>query len=92
MKTSTILKLALVFVLSFSVTGFAQDKEATKLLKSYIKTTNALTKTQSSETVLSLFGTNYQNNTAFIGLTGVLNRTTTTYSQLQEKLEKIQDQ
>ncbi|WP_194767642.1 hypothetical protein [Tamlana sp. I1] len=87
MKNPTFLKLALAFVLSFYAAGYAQETAAKSLLKSYIEAANNLHHTQDPESVLSLFGTNYQNNTAFVGLTGVLNRTSTNYTQLQEKLE-----
>ena len=72
-------------LLSFSI-GFAQEKPVKTLLKTYINAANNLGDSQDVESVLSLFSNNYQNNTAYIGLAGVLNRTTMTYAQLEEKL------
>ena len=93
MKKFTIHKFAFILAFFSITTVFAQEKPVTVLLKSYINATNNLGSSQDPDTVLSLFGTNYQNNTAYIGLTGVLNRSTTTYGQLQEKLaEDIKNQ
>jgi len=86
MKKITKIKHAfLITLFSFSIT-FAQEKPVTTILKSYINATNSLGKSQDPSSVLSLISNNYQNNTAYIGLTGVLNRSTTTYAQLEEKL------
>lgn len=78
-------RVFLIALFSFSI-AFAQEKPVTTLLKSYINATNNLGESQDPTSVLSLFSNNYQNNTAYIGLTGVLNRSTTTYAQLEEKL------
>ncbi|MEL6811773.1 MAG: hypothetical protein AAFP76_10600 [Bacteroidota bacterium] len=86
MKNHATITLLLLLTFFSSVNAFAQEKPVVTLLKSYIQATNELGESQDAETVLSLFSKNYQNNTAYIGMSGVLNRTTTTYAQLEEKL------
>ncbi len=86
MKNLPSIKFLVLLTIFTSFTGFSQDKPVTQLLKSYVDATNRLGQSQSSDEILALFSENYQNNTAYIGMSGVLNRTTTTYAQLAEKL------
>ena len=86
MKKSTTftLVLSIAFISFFS--GFSQDKPVTQLLKTYIKATNDLATEQTPDNILMLLDKNYQNNTAYIGLTGALERTSTTYGQFAEQI------
>ena len=86
MKNLANLKFLFIVTFLFSLSTFAQETQVTKLLKSYIEATNQLGESQDAQNILSLFSKNYQNNTAYIGMSGVLNRNTTTYAQLEEKL------
>lgn len=75
-----------VTLLSF-FTGFAQKKEVTTLLKSYISASNALNETKDVNNVLNLFDKKYINNIAYVGLTGVVNKSSIDYNQLTKQLE-----
>ncbi len=86
MKNPTLFKLVMSITLLSFLSGFSQDKPVTQLLKSYIKASNELGANEDAENILALFDKNYQNNTAYIGLTGVLHRTSTTYGQFADKL------
>lgn len=78
-----------VFALSF-VSSFAQeiDKPVTKLLKQYINASNNLNKTKEANTVLALFDDRYKNNTAYVGLSGVVKRTTTGFESFANQIDQ----
>jgi len=88
MKNPKLLKLALaIFTLSF-VSGFAQEKPVTHLLNQYVNASNALSKTKQANTVLALFDDRYKNNTAYVGLSGVVKSSSTSFEQFASQLEQ----
>jgi hypothetical protein len=86
MRKPTLFKLVMSIALLSFISGFAQDKPVTQLLKTYIKATNNLEADQNPDNIMMLLDKNYQNNTAYIGLTGALHRTSTTYGQFAEQI------
>ncbi len=86
MKNPNFLKLVLaIFILSI-VGSFAQEKQAIQLLNKYISASNDLNKTKEVNNVLSLFDDRYKNNTAYIGLSGVVKRSTISFEQFANQL------
>ena len=88
MKKPTFLKLVLTAVLLSCFMGYAQEKPVTRLLKSYIKASNALSQTKQKNTILSLFDDKYKNNTAYVGLSGSIKRTTIGFEQFSSQLDE----
>lgn len=88
MKKPTILRLALAVVLLSCFSGFSQEKPVTRLLNSYIKASNDLSATKQKNTVLALFDDRYKNNTAYVGLSGVVKRSTTGFEQFSAQLDE----
>ncbi len=87
MKKATGLKLVMAIMLLMSFTGFSQEKPVTRLLNSYIKASNNLSVTKQKNSILALFDDRYKNNTAYVGLSGVVKRTTTGFEQLSNQLD-----
>jgi hypothetical protein len=86
MKNITTLRLLVAFAMLSFVTGFAQEKPVTKLLKSYITNSNQLRQTKQINNVLSLFDDRYKNNIAYVGLSGIVKRSTIGFEQFSEQL------
>lgn len=86
MKKLTTLKLVMAVALLSFVTGIAQEKPVTKLLKSYITASNSLGETKQVNNVLALFDDRYRNNVAYVGLSGVVKRSTISFEQFSEQL------
>ena len=82
------LKLAAAVLLLTSYAGFSQEKPVTDLLNKYIQASNDLSVSKESNTVLSLFDDRYKNNTAYVGLSGVVKRSTTGFEQLSSQLDQ----
>ena len=60
MRKIRTLKLVLALVTLSFITGFAQEKPVTKLLKSYITNSNQLRQTKQVNNVLALFDDRYK--------------------------------
>lgn len=88
MKKNRILYLAAVAFLMASQIGFSQEKPVLNLLNEYVKAFNNLSNTKEKNTVLSLFDSKYKNNTAYVGLSGVIKRTTTGFDQFSNQLDQ----
>ncbi|WAC02838.1 hypothetical protein N7U66_04170 [Lacinutrix neustonica] len=88
MKNPTLSKLVMAVVLLSFFTGFAQENPVTNLLKSYIDASNELEDTKDVNSVLSLFDSSYKNNIAYVGLTGVVNKSTVDFDQFSNQLEE----
>ncbi|WP_299886446.1 hypothetical protein [uncultured Lacinutrix sp.] len=86
MKVPTIFKFVLTIALLSSITGNSQEKKVTSILKSYIEASNNLSETKDINNVLSLFDKQYKNNIAYVGLTGVVNKSTINFDQLSKQL------
>lgn len=86
MKKPTFFKLIMAVALLAFVTGSAQDKQVTKILKSYIKASNELSSTKDTSKILTLFDSHYKNNIAYVGLTGVVKKSTINFEQFSEQL------
>jgi len=88
MKHFTFSRFLFILTLFSCFAGVSQEKHVIRLLNSYISETNKLVDSPDTSSILSLFHKKYQNNTAYIGLSGVLNRTTINYTQFAEQLEE----
>ncbi|WP_308992813.1 hypothetical protein QLS71_015880 [Mariniflexile litorale] len=88
MKKPTILKLVMAVTLLSFFTGFAQEKQVSTLLKSYIQASNQLGVTKDVNNILSLFDSSYKNNIAYVGLTGVVNKSTVDFDQFSNQLSE----
>jgi len=86
MKKLTALKLVMAIAMLSFVTGFSQEKPVTKLLKSYIAASNELCETKQVNNVLALFDDRYKNNVAYVGLSGIVKRTSISFEQFSEQL------
>jgi hypothetical protein len=86
MKKLTTLKLLMAVAMLSFLTGFSQEKPVTKLLKSYIANSNELCETKQVNNVLSLFDDRYKNNIAYVGLSGIVKRSTIGFEQFSEQL------
>jgi len=86
MKKLTTLKLVMAVAMLSFLTGFSQEKPVTKLLKSYIANSNQLCETKQVNNVLSLFDDRYKNNIAYVGLSGIVKRSTIGFEQFSEQL------
>lgn len=83
-----VFKLVAAVLLLTSYVGFSQEKPVTDLLNKYIKASNDLSVTKQKNTVLALFDDKYKNNTAFVGLSGVVKRSTTGFEQFSRQLDE----
>jgi len=88
MKKPIASKLVAAVLMLTSFVGFSQEKPVTNLLKSYIKASNELSATKQKNNVLALFDDKYKNNTAYVGLSGVVKRTTTGFEQFSSQLDQ----
>lgn len=86
MKKLTALKILMAVAMLTFLTGFSQEKPVTKLLKSYIASSNELCETKQVNNVLSLFDDRYKNNIAYVGLSGIVKRSTIGFEQFSEQL------
>ncbi|MEO8933630.1 MAG: hypothetical protein ABI295_04925 [Xanthomarina sp.] len=88
MKNPTIFKFVMAITLLSFITGFAQKKDVTTLLESYVKASNSLGATKDINNVLNLFDNTYVNNIAYVGLTGAVNKSTIDYDQFSKQLDE----
>jgi hypothetical protein len=88
MKNSTVLRLILAVTMLSFISGFSQEKPVTKLLKSYISNSNQLRQTKQVNNVLSLFDDRYRNNIAYVGLSGIVKRSSIGFEQFAEQLDE----
>jgi hypothetical protein len=88
MKKNKVFNLVTAVLLLANYVGFSQEKPVLNLLNQYVDAFNNLSNTKEKNTVLSLFDSKYKNNTAYVGLSGVIKRTTTGFEQLSTQLDQ----
>jgi hypothetical protein len=88
MKKTKVFNLVTAVLLLANYVGFSQEKPVLNLLNQYVDAFNNLSNTKEKNTVLSLFDSKYKNNTAYVGLSGVIKRTTTGFEQLSTQLDQ----
>lgn len=82
--------IALTFLL-IGAQSFAQDEAVKELLNNYVSAVNKLPKTQKASNVTQYFHDQYKSYSAELGMSGIVNRTTSDIYDFEEQLQNSID-